>query len=200
MKKFIFISLTILFSIPLLWSFAEELEILEGKENIEKVIKSKPIFVIVTTKNTMCINKNYDKWIEQHNQKKKDEGEEDEILNKDKMIEDMKKDLARSLKNDGRRWKLKLINDKSEATEGYILYINIDQINPIPMVSFTALYTLTVYEVGSDKALFKVRISSRLIKTGFVVTIIGLPKDTMKESGELIAIILPKFLRDGVDL
>ena len=114
------------------------------------------------------------------------------------MIKEMRKKVAKGLKSDGMRWKLRLIENKDEAKKGYILSINIDQIRPIPMASYTAKYSITAYEVGSNEKLFKVKINDRLFtKMGFGVTIIGVPKDSLKDCALLLIQALPRFLRRG---
>ncbi len=194
MKKTIICILMILFTFTLLNSY--ELDIIKGEDNIEKVIKSKPISVILTMNNTMHIKETYDNWLKQYNAKQREEGKKE--LNKEEMIKGMRKKIAQGLKSDGMRWKLKLIENKDEAKDGYILHINIDQIRPIPMATYTGKYSITAYKVGSDEELFKVKINDRLFtKVGFGVTIIGLPGDSLKDFALLLIQSLPRFLRRG---
>ena len=193
MKKIIVCLLFILLSFAFLNCY--ELDIIQGEENIKIVTKSKPISVLFTMNNTMHLNETYDNWLKQYNAKQKDKGEKE--LDKEQMINEMRDKLAKGLKSNGMKWKLKLIDSKEEAQEGYILNINLDQVRPIPMVSYTAKYTITAYKVGSDDILFKVKLNDFLIKAGVGVVFIGLPKDSLKEAAETLIDALPSFLRKG---
>lgn len=192
MKKTIIFILLFLFTIALLNGY--ELDIIEGEGNIGAVIKSKPISVLLTMDNMLHLNEPFDIWLKQYNAKQKDKGKPE--LDKEKMIQDMLKDLKKGLKNSGGKWKLNLIDGKEEAKDGYMLHVNIDQIRPIPMASFTAKYSITAYKSGSDEVLFKVKLNAMLIRAG-VVIIIGLPEDSFKDAGELLVDVLPGFLRKG---
>jgi hypothetical protein len=193
MKKTIICILFFLLSFVFLNSY--ELDIIQGEENIKTVTKSKPISVLVTMDHTMHLKGTYDNWLKQYNAKRKDKGEEE--LDKEQMVKEMRKKLAKGLKNGGRKWKLKLIDSKEEAQDGYILSINIDQVRPIPMVSYTAKYSITAYKVGSDDILFKVKLNDNLIKAGVGVVFVGLPKDSLEEAAETLIDVLPVFLRKG---
>lgn len=194
MKKTIISIIFFLLTLTFLNSY--ELDIIQGEDNIDTVVKSKPISVLLTMNNTMHLRESYDDWLKQYNAKQRDNGKKE--LDKEKMIKEMRKKVAQGLKNNGFRWKLKLIDDKKEAKDGYILDINIDQVRPIPMASYTAKYSITAYKVGSDEVLFKVKINGNLFtKVGFGVTIIGIPEDSLSDCALLLIDLLPKFLKNG---
>ena len=188
------------FLLTLIFLNSDELDIIQGEENIETVIKSKPISILLTTNNTMYFNENFDLWLKQFNQKRKDNGEKE--LDKDKMIEDMQKQFGKWCKNAGKKWGLKLLENKDEANEGYIIHINIDQIRQVPMVTYSAKYSVTAYKVGSDDVIFKVKFyggAANKARVSMGPTFIGLPKDCFREAKDLLQIMLPAFLRRGKD-
>ena len=108
------------------------------------------------------------------------------------MKENMYKNFAQPVKFKGKKWGMKMINNISEAKDGYVIHINVDRVIPAPMAGLTGRYTIKGYKAGSKNALFSA--DMKITQISGVCTI---PRCALASVGKMLGEEFFGFMRRG---
>lgn len=186
MKKIAIVIVAILSFVVSAYAAKGPEELITSKKSdidYSKFAKISPVSVLVTFENTKFWGSTLDEWVAKEEEKGKT-GVREELITK--FFKSFDKDVSK-----GKKWKIKRITDKAEATEGYLFKLNVNSIVPVPGLGTKCDVTVTAVDVGAGSDLLDGYMECfQMSATG-----IPAPKISFAESGARVLDKLMKFLK-----
>jgi hypothetical protein len=153
MKKIVFASFFIILTSYLIFCQGK-ITIISGNNNLSMIKDEKNFYLLPTFNNTQIFKVSIDEFV---SIKKINVWR----LTKDGLISEYMKEIKNKTKN--KFWKITLIENMSQAKNGYVILLNYDYDNPVPSVGSNGQATGSVYKYGQNNPIFVFKINHFLL-------------------------------------
>lgn len=152
MKRFLLITM-IIFSVNFYFYSWQEITVLSVRNNLPMLKGVKPIYILPTFNGTLIYKVPIDKFIKGINDKK---------INVLKLTKEglIKKyiNALKDITNFRKYWRMRVIDDWSQAKKGFVMVLNYDYDNPEPPFGAKGQATGAIYKIGQKKPIITFRI------------------------------------------